>query len=50
MEANPKKIRGANFAGAQALENFLLTFGRDGAGNHPLFFPMAAANGVLRAP
>ena len=52
MEANLKKFPEANFAGAKALEAFLLspkvqdflrTFGRDGTGNHPLFFPVAAA-------
>lgn len=52
MEANPKIFPAANFAGAQALEafllspkvqNLLLTFGRDAAGNHPLFFPVNAA-------
>jgi len=52
MEANPKIFPAANFAGAQAFEafllspkvqNLLLTFGRDAAGNHPLFFPVNAA-------
>ena len=52
MEANPKIFPDANFAGAQALsdfllspkvQNFLLGFGRDAAGNHPLFFPIEAA-------
>ena len=50
MEANPKRFPDANFAGAKALEDFLLspavqnlllTFGRDGTGNRPLFFPVA---------
>ena len=59
MEANPKKFPDANFAGACALEdfllspkvqNFLLTFGRDGTGNHPLFFPVAGPGQVLPAP
>jgi len=49
MEANPQKFPDANFAGAKALEDFLLsskiqsflkTFGRDGSGNRPLFFPV----------
>ena len=52
MEANPKKFPDANFVGARALSDFLLSskvqdfllgFGRDAAGNHPLFFPVAAA-------
>jgi tungstate transport system substrate-binding protein len=52
MEANPQKFSDVNFAGARALEefllspkvqNFLLTFGRDGTGNHPLFFPIEGA-------
>jgi tungstate transport system substrate-binding protein len=52
MEANPKKFPDANFAGARALSDFLLSpkvqnlllgFGRDNTGNHPLFFPVAAA-------
>ena len=52
MEANPKKFPDANIAGARALSDFLLSpkvqdflldFGRDAAGNHPLFFPIAAA-------
>ena len=52
MEANPKKFPSANFAGARALsdfllspkvQNFLLGFGRDDTGNHPLFFPVDAA-------
>ena len=52
MEANPKIFPEANFAGARALsdfllspkvQNFLLEFGRDAAGNHPLFFPVEAA-------
>jgi len=53
MEANPKKFPDANFAGAKALEDFLLSpavqrflvaFGRDGNGNHPLFYPVSADN------
>jgi tungstate transport system substrate-binding protein len=49
MEANPKVFPKANFAGARALEefllspkvqNFLLEFGRDTAANRPLFFPV----------
>jgi tungstate transport system substrate-binding protein len=52
MEANPKKFPDANYAGARALsdfllspnvQNYLLKFGRDAAGNHPLFFPVQAA-------
>ena len=52
MEANPKKFPGANFAGARALsdfllspkvQGFLLTFGRDTSANRPLFFPVAAS-------
>jgi tungstate transport system substrate-binding protein len=52
MEANPKKFPDANFAGAEALEKFLLSptvqhflvdFGRDPTANHPLFYPVAAA-------
>ena len=52
MEANPKIFPQANYAGARALsdfllspkvQNFLLGFGRDAAGNHPLFFPVEAA-------
>ncbi len=59
MEASPKRFPDANFAGACALEdfllssqvqNFLLTFGRDGTGNHPLFFPVAGAGQILRGP
>jgi tungstate transport system substrate-binding protein len=57
MEANPKKFPDANFAGAQALENFLLSpkaqnflreFGQDKAANHPLFYPISAASELLR--
>lgn len=53
MEANPKKFPDANFTGACALEDFLLspkvqnlllTFGRDGTGNRPLFFPVVGGN------
>jgi len=52
MEANPKIFPEANFAGARALSDFLLSpkvqdfllgFGRDNTPNHPLFFPVAAA-------
>jgi tungstate transport system substrate-binding protein len=52
MEANPKLFPRANYAGAQALadfllspkvQNFLLEFGRDTAANHPLFYPVDAA-------
>lgn len=59
MEANPKKFPDANFAGASALEDFLLspkvqnlllTFGRDGTGNRPLFFPVAGNGEILRTP
>jgi tungstate transport system substrate-binding protein len=50
MEANPKKVRGANAAGARALSDFLLSakvqdflleFGRQTNGPGPLFFPVA---------
>ena len=53
MEANPRKFPDANFTGAQALadfllspkvQNFLLEFGRDTAANRPLFFPIESAN------
>ena len=56
MEANPKKFPHANFAGAQALSDFLLSpkvqnflrdFGRDGTANRPLFFPIAGASSAL---
>jgi tungstate transport system substrate-binding protein len=59
METNPKKFPDANYAGACALEefllspkiqNYLLTFGRDGTGNHPLFFPVAGTSLALSAP
>jgi len=52
MEANPKIFPQANYAGARALSDFLLSpkvqkfllgFGRDTTGNHPLFFPVEAA-------
>jgi tungstate transport system substrate-binding protein len=52
MEANPKKVPGANTAGARALsnflmsatvQNFLLEFGTQPNGPGPLFFPVAAA-------
>jgi len=57
MEANPKKFPQANFAGAQALEafllspkvqNFLVEFGRDTSANRPLFFPVDAVNSGLK--
>jgi tungstate transport system substrate-binding protein len=49
MEANPAKFPWANHVGARALSDFLLSgktqrflleFGRQSAGNHPLFFPV----------
>jgi len=49
MEANPKLFPQANFEGARALSDFLLSpgvqtfllgFGRNDTGNHPLFFPV----------
>lgn len=49
METNPEKFPDVNFAGAKALEdfllspkvqNFLLEFGRDTTANRPLFFPV----------
>ena len=49
MEANPAKFPQANHAGARALSDFLLSpkvqqflmdFGRQTPGNHPLFFPV----------
>lgn len=52
MEANPAKVAGANYAGARALsdfllsarvQNFLLEFGRQTNGPGPLFFPVPAA-------
>lgn len=52
METNPKKVPGANAAGARALsdfllsarvQNFLLEFGRQTNGPGPLFFPVPAA-------
>ena len=52
MESNPKIFPQANYAGARALSDFLLSpkvqkfllgFGRDTTGNHPLFFPVEAA-------
>jgi len=52
MEVNPKKFPGANYEGAKALEAFLLSpkvqdflreFGRDTTANHPLFYPVSAA-------
>ena len=57
METNPKKFPNVNFAGARALEEFLLSpavqsflvqFGREAAANHPLFYPVGGANEVLR--
>jgi tungstate transport system substrate-binding protein len=53
MEANPKKFPDANYAGATALEAFLLSpevqdflrkFGADTTANHPLFFPIEGAS------
>jgi tungstate transport system substrate-binding protein len=50
METNPKKFPQANYAGARALsdfllsakvQNFLLEFGRQTNGPGPLFFPVA---------
>ena len=52
MEANPKKLPHANYAGAKALsdfllsakmQNFLLEFGRQTNGPGPLFFPVETA-------
>ena len=52
MEVNPKKFPGANYEGDKALEAFLLSpkvqdflreFGRDTTANHPLFYPVSAA-------
>jgi tungstate transport system substrate-binding protein len=52
MEANPRKIPNANFAGARALsdflisarvQTFLLEFGRQTNGPGPLFFPVNLA-------
>jgi ABC-type tungstate transport system permease subunit len=52
MAANPKKVPGANFAGAPALSDFLLTpkaqdfppkFGWDGTASQRLFFSINAA-------
>ncbi len=49
MEANPAKFPQANYTGACALsdfllspkvQNFLLNFNRQPTGNHPLFFPV----------
>jgi tungstate transport system substrate-binding protein len=51
MEANPKKFPKANPAGARALSDFLLSpklqvfllhFGGQPAGDHPLFYPVNA--------
>ncbi len=53
METNPKKFPQANYAGARALsdfllstnvQNFLLEFGRQTNGPGPLFFPVETAN------
>ena len=53
METNPKKFPQANYAGARALsdflvsdkvQNFLLAFGRQTNGPGPLFFPVATAH------
>jgi tungstate transport system substrate-binding protein len=50
MEANPKKFPQANYSGARALSDFLLSdrvqkflleFGKQGGGPEPLFFPVA---------
>jgi tungstate transport system substrate-binding protein len=50
MEANPKKFADVNYAGAQALSDFLLSekvqkflleFGTQTNGPGPLFFPVA---------
>jgi tungstate transport system substrate-binding protein len=52
MEANPKKFPEANYAGARALSDFLLSaktqqflleFGRQASGPGPLFFPVATS-------
>jgi tungstate transport system substrate-binding protein len=52
MEANPKKFPQANYAGARALSDFLLSdkvqkflleFGKTAGGSEPLFFPVAPA-------
>jgi len=59
MEANPKRFPAANFAGAKALEDFLLSpqvqkflaaFGRGGNANHPLFYPVNVGDQVMPAP
>ena len=53
METSPKKFPQANYAGARALsdfllsppvQNFLLVFGRQTNGPGPLFFPVANLN------
>jgi tungstate transport system substrate-binding protein len=53
MEANPKKFPQANYAGARALSDFLLSdrvqkflleFGRRTSGSEPLFFPVAVTH------
>jgi tungstate transport system substrate-binding protein len=52
MEANPARFPQANYAGARALSDFLLSykvqkflliFNRQPTGNHPLFFPVNTA-------
>lgn len=57
MVANPRKFHDVNFAGALALEDFLVSprvqnflrdSGRDVTGNHPLFFPVDGAGEALR--
>jgi tungstate transport system substrate-binding protein len=59
MVANPKRFPQANFAGAEALENFLLSppaqnylreFGRDKLANRPLFFPVNADSVAWHTP
>jgi len=53
MQANPKLFPGANYVGARALsdfllspkvQDFLLTFVRDATASHPLFFPVVLAS------
>jgi len=52
MEANPQRVPRANYAGARALSDFLLSakiqsflleFGRQTNGPGPLFFPVATS-------
>jgi tungstate transport system substrate-binding protein len=59
MEANPKKISGANSAGARALSDFLLSrrvqdflleFGTETNGPGPLFFPVEAPGTDISKP